>query len=170
MGLENLLQTAVHLEEEGYRHYSENADKASNPLSRRLLETLAEQEIQHKSIIQKLGESIDLSTTTTGDLDNDRVEEAVREVFKESEESERRKWHVEDLSIYQKAREMEEKSIEIYKQMLNEVQDQKQKEFLQNLIEEERKHLESIDNIQYYLTNTEDWLSIDESRRWNWMV
>ena len=43
------------------------------------------------------------------------------------------------------------------------------REFFSRLLEQEIKHLESLQNVHYYLTGTGDWLGGEESRIWNWM-
>ncbi len=170
MTREKLLITAVELEKKGHRYYSEHAREAENPLARRVLDTLAEQELEHIEFLEALvdGEPYVTELASSSARDED-IERAAREVFEKFSQEEIAGWQLDDESVYERARQMEIMSIRLYSELAEESEDEAEQEFLRQLVKEERRHLESIDNVQYYLQNTGDWLSMQESKRWNWM-
>ncbi len=65
--------------------------------------------------------------------------------------------------------EMEKKGIKAYNDFLNQTDNEAEKKFFVRLIEEEKKHLEALENVYSYITATGDWLKDEESKTWNWM-
>ncbi len=169
MTRDKLLSTAVDLERRGHEYYSEHAEKTENPLARRVLLTLAEQELEHIEVLEELagGETDTAELETSGRSDD--IESAAREVFERFTEEEIAGWELEDKGVYERARQMEIMSIRLYSEMAEETDDESERDFLLQLVEEERRHLDSIDNVQFYLESPGDWLSMEESKRWNWM-
>ncbi len=157
---------AIDFETKGVNPYLSLAAKTTNPLGKRLFYSLAEQEVQHAALF----DSKDLSLPEKSILDNSvkDIEAQLKEFWMQAEKFEIKKEDV-HFSGYEQAMEMEKKSISAYKEFLTKSTEEKEKEFLLWIIEEEKKHLEALRNVHYYLTETADWLQTEESRVWNWM-
>ncbi|MCM8814619.1 MAG: ferritin family protein [Candidatus Omnitrophica bacterium] len=164
--MENSLKDfAINFEVKGVNLYLELAKKTSNMLGKRLFYSLAEQEVQHASLFDEMVcvSSIEKPLSHIKDIESE-----LKEFWKNAEKSEIRKYDT-HFSGYELAIEMELKAISSYRSFLSESKDEREKEFLKLIIEEEKKHLEALRNVQYYLTQTADWISGEESKTWNWM-
>ncbi len=161
------LRVAVDLEEQGHKYYAEQAEKADNPLARSVLEALAAQEIEHRNKVLRLAEGHGLPRDYEDDGPD--MEAAVREVFESFSAEEREGWTTENTQVYEHAMELERKSYNLYEELANSSSDEDEKAFFESLMREESMHLESIENVYYFLSSPGTWLSVDESNRWNWM-
>jgi len=159
-------QMAIDLEKEGREYYLEHAQEADNPLSKTVLESLADRELEHIERIREIAGGKTLSEAELGQFD---IEEKTREVFEDFSEAEREGWKSENTSVYEHALKLEEDLAELYKKMHNEADDEEEASFFQALMREEDKHFESIQNVVYFLTDRELWLSEEEGKVWGWM-
>lgn len=66
------------------------------------------------------------------------------------------------LDVYRLAVEIEEKSIDLYKDMLKASDNDKDKELFEFLLREERKHLTLFDELVKMLTRPEEWVESAE--------
>ena len=160
------LQLALQLEQDGYDHYMKFASQTDNPLAKSLLTTLAEQELQHKAMVEKIyhGE------VPSEAIDPNEVEGKLKDVFESFTQEERSDWTSDNMEIYEKAMELEKAAYQLYEELAGKTESPEEKKFFEDLMVQESKHLESIINVYYYLSDPKDWLSHDESTRWNWMV
>ncbi len=161
------LKLAVELEEEGQRYYRERAADAENPLARHLLETLAEQEIEHRDRVLKLAEGHGLPSDLQ--LETRDLESSVREVFESFSAEEREGWTTENVSVYEHAMELERKAYRLYRDLAEQSEDATEKRFFEALMREESMHLESLENVFLFFSSPGRWISVEESNRWNWM-
>jgi|LSQX01.1.fsa_nt_gb rubrerythrin len=161
-----IINFALEFEKKGAILYLEFAFKVNNPLSKALFYTLAKQEIEHAERIEKFyaGLPVEVSDDI---LKVDSVEEDVKSFFEKIEKTTTSKES--NIDVYETAIELEKKGYESYKKFLAESKNESEKELLQFLLNEEKKHLDSIVNVYSYLTGTSDWLEREESRVWNWM-
>lgn len=163
---EDSLDLAIDLEKEGHEYYTQHAKKAENPLSKKVLETLAAMELDHIEVVKKIAEG---KSVTADELKKIDVEQKVKGVFDEFSESERKGWKEQDSSAYEHALKLETKLAELYKQLAKETSDSEEKDFFHALMREEDKHYELIYNAMYYLTDPKSWASEFEGEVWNWM-
>ncbi|MCM8822580.1 MAG: ferritin family protein [Candidatus Omnitrophica bacterium] len=164
--MENSLKNfAIEFEIKGVNLYLDLAKKTRNVLGKRLFYSLAQQEVQHAYLFDGVGDVPQIETESGRIKD---IESELKDFWNKAEKTEIRK-EDEHFSGYELAIEMEKKSISSYRAFLSESKNEKEKEFLNWIIEEEKKHLEALRNVHYYLTQTADWLQGEESKVWNWM-
>jgi len=160
------IKTAIEMEEKGYKYYSENAKNTENEISRRVLESLAEQELDHRKRFKELSAK---SKEFSSELEAEDFEEKIKEFFTAAGKEEKKSWKEEEKEVYEKALEMEKKTYRLYSDMLDQTDDKNEKKLLKAIMNEENQHEESIQNILYYLTDHDWWLADEESKTWNWM-
>ncbi len=160
------LELAVKLEEEGYEYYKQAAAETDNKLSKSVLESLAQQELDHKETFQEIAEGKGIISE---DVQHENIETEIKEVFENLSDKEQEAWKEEEVEVYEQAMEMEKKIYNLYQEMVKESDDETEIEFLKALMEEENKHQESLQNVLYYMTQNEYWLADEESKVWNWM-
>lgn len=163
------LKNAIKFEEDGYEFYKDIAAKMTQPLAKRLFESLAAQEKEHKKRILEIydaeregkewkAENPALAT----------MEDEVKALFRELDD-EKKKIPLDHIEGYKLAMEMEKKGFNMYRKFSQEAKSPREKAFFETLMNEEKDHLSSLDNVYRFLTGSEEWYSEDESKVWNWM-
>ncbi|MGM0502083.1 MAG: ferritin-like domain-containing protein [Bacillota bacterium] len=156
---------AIELEEKGHDYYEENAKKTNNPMAKSILESLANQELDHIETIKQIASGKEVENI---EVHTANIEEEAKEAFESFTAKEREDWEEFDEEIYKHALEFEEDIYDLYADLAEKSEGQ-EKEFFEALMEEENSHYESIQNALYYLTNNSKWLDEEESKVWNWM-
>lgn len=166
MAYKSLKDFAIGFETKGVNLYLSLASKTTNILGKRLFYSLAEQEVQHAAMFDISGYDF-VNRQKTVPVIND-IESVLKEFWLNAEKEEIKN---EDshFSGYELAMDMEKQSISAYQEFLLKTDDENEKEFLKWIIDEEKKHLEALHNVHYYLTETTDWFQKEESKVWNWM-
>ncbi|MCK8816837.1 ferritin family protein [Natroniella sulfidigena] len=162
------LDLAIELEKKGHEYYQKHAATAENPLAKKVLSSLASQELDHIDDIKEIAEGKKLFDPDS-DQAIDDLEAEVKEVFNNFSKQERQGWKAENKKVYEHAMKLEKDIYETYQQLAEEAEDEDQKKFFQSLMKEESKHLEAIENVYFYLTKPKEWLAQEESKVWNWM-
>lgn len=162
----SLKDFAIGFETKGANLYLSLASKTTNILGKRLFYSLAQQEIQHAALF----DTVEYKFLEKNKLKKvvEDIESTLKEFWIHAKKTEIKKQDP-HFKGYELAIEMEKQSISAYQEFLLKTKDENEKEFLTWIIEEEKKHLEALHNVYYYLTETEDWLQSEESKVWNWM-
>ena len=161
------VELAIELEKKGHEYYQEHAASADNPLAKRVLSSLAQQELDHLGYIEDYAEGKSISVADYESEDD--IEAQVKEVFNQFSAKEREGWKAANVEVYEHAMELERDIYQAYQKLAAETDDQEAQKFFEIMMEEETKHLESLENVHYFLTETGDWLASEESQVWNWM-
>ena len=159
------LDLAIELEQKGHDYYEKNAAKTNNPMAKSILESLADQELDHIETVKQIAAGKGVENI---EVKSANVEENAREVFESFTEKEKEDWEEVDAEVYRHALDFEEDIYDLYDDLAQKTEG-KEKEFFEALMEEENKHYESIQNALYYLTENSKWLDEEESKVWNWM-
>lgn len=162
------LEKALDFEKEGYEFYKKIAAEMQNPLAKRLFESLAEQENEHMKRIKEIYGSLNFDVDSNHFQKAASIEEELKKLFFELEES-RRKMPLDHMEGYKLAMEMEKKGYNMYREFAQSAASESERKFFEALIQEEKEHLNSLDNVYRFLTETPTWYSEEESRVWNWM-
>lgn len=168
------LKVALDFENEGLLFYTKAASESSNVLSRRLFRTLAGQEIEHAKKIEEIyglvegGKELPPPERLKKIGAHVDVEKDIREFFGTTDRGSLRK-DMGNVEAMEMALAIEKKSYNLYSEQLKDATNASEEEFLKALRDEEKKHIDALDNVYYYLTDPEMWFSGDESRVWNWM-
>lgn len=164
---QSYIELALQIEEKGYKYYKHHAESAKNPLSRKVLESLAKQELEHQEWIRVLTTGSKLPA----DLQGESIEMAVKAVFDSFSAKERQGWKSDSADVYKHAMELEEDAYELYKKMEADADDQELKKFFQMMMKAEREHYTSLENVYRFFAEPGDWLQQDESASgWNWIT
>jgi rubrerythrin len=164
----NSLTAALDFEEKGRNFYAKTAGEVADPLSQKLFQTLAADEFRHADRIREI-----FAALTSGRAwpetykAGPSLEEKIRDYFEANRSVLNKK--TTSLQGYEFAMQMEKTGIELYSKFARETADDRERRFFQALILEEESHLDALQNVYFFLTQTGDWLEADESKRWNWM-
>ena len=153
----NLLEFAINMELDGEKYYTEQARlNKDNGLSKVFL-LLAEDEKKHAHVLKNRisdisdvpnpGETLKLSKNIFSDLKNYKDDIKI---------------HPSQLDGYKHALEKEFKSIELYKNLLSEADDDAEKLLIKFIIKEEESHFTVLEDMIELINNAEEWVESAE--------
>lgn len=158
----NIFEYAMKMEEDGRAFYLEHAEKTSVPALKRVLVELAEDELKHYNIFKAMRDEqpveFDESRKTT-------ILSTVKNVFESLKtEGAALSFEADARKAWGKAREIEEKSENFYREKAGEVDDERQKHILNRIADEEHKHWVTMENVIQFLDRPQQWL---EDAEWS---
>lgn len=160
----NIYEFAMQMEREGEKYYRELAEKTSRPGLIKIFSMLADDEVKHYNVIEKLSRKEKLD-------DNEKmgILDDVKSVFVEmKEEKQGDPFETSDADHYRKARDFEEKSMNFYNQKADEVESKAEQGVFLKLAKEESKHFRLLENIVEFVSRPDPgrWL---ENSEWHHM-
>ncbi len=167
MTVPEVIQKALDFEEHGAQYYQEKAKEAANPLVKRLFLALAVEENQHQLRIQEIYQALKNDGPWPESNAGTVLQDVIKRYFSNLSEDERKiADNTDALSV---AMDLEKKGYAMYQDAAAKAATPLEKEFFRSMQAEEGGHYEALENVYYYLTDTEDWFSSEESKVWNWM-
>ncbi len=162
MKKDEVVQAAVRLEEDGRKFYLDAAAKTADAQTRRIFESLADDELLHIEWIKA-----NLPQTESAGKINRSLYGRLRDIFAEPPEETRKRAaaSADDIAVLKLGIEMEEKSRAAYTGWADEGEDTGQRELCGKLADIERFHREVLEKTIEYLESTADWFMQEE--RWN---
>ncbi len=152
------VETAVKMEEDAIRFYSEAAEKTAHPFGKKMFESFSLDEKRHLDMLKEIldGHGIDIRQVDPA--------EAVRSIFDtlKSEMMERVEATTDEINALKLAIEMERKGYEFYKETAAGTSDEGEKALFQRLAKEEEKHFDILQNTYAFLTDTGNWFMWEE--------
>ncbi len=159
--MEQAAKIAIAMEEEGYKIYTEAANKSKNPLGKATFTAIAEKELMHKREIEAYykkikGESLDSSKTVKSDILKEIRNSLAKITDLESDL----------ISSYEIAMDMERTGYDFYKKISEKTTDSDAKKLFEFLAFEENIHYEIFQDTYLYLSNPSEWFEKEEK----WLV
>jgi len=157
---QEILKSAIRLEEDGRAFYRNAAAGAASGLARRMFESLAADETDHIRWIEKLYPDVQSVKEA-----NQHLYARLKKIFAEAPEEVRREAGLteSDIEAIEGAIGMELKSIEAYETWGRESDDGQVKKLCETLTGIERFHRDLLQNSKEYLDRTEDWFTQEEN-------
>ncbi len=152
------VQTAMKMEEDAIRFYSEAAEKTAHPFGKKMFHSFALDEKRHLEMLKGIFEGLNIEIRE-GDPG-----EAVKSIFEtmKSGMMERIKATTDEINALKMALEMEKEGFEYYKKITAGTSDEKEKALFQRLAREEEKHYSILQNTHAFLADTGNWFMWDE--------
>ncbi|MFO0792714.1 MAG: ferritin family protein [Candidatus Brocadiaceae bacterium] len=149
----DIYEYAMQMEKDGENYYRDLAKKISNKGLQNILGMLADAEVVHYDILQKIKNNKKAQMADTPILFN------VKNIFvKMKEERDTSGIQTSHLGLYKKAREIEKKSQKFYLDKAGEVNEPSHKEIFLKIAEEEKKHYFILENIINFVSRPYTWL------------
>lgn len=158
-GKQEIIRAALQLERDGRKFYLDAAAKTSNPLARKMLESLAEDEVRHIEWMEQL---------TPGEKSAEEVNKnlyrRLSHIFANAPEAVQRTAEVaeDDMQAIRLGIEMEVKSRDAYLKWAEESETEEVRSLCSVLAEAERYHRELLGNTIEYLEHSIDWFLQDK--------
>ena len=153
----NSLEFAIQIETDGSKYYSEQAQANKGTSLSKIFLILAEQEKEHLEILWNIAE-MDFSKLP----DNNNLIKT-RSIF---EGMENFKDEIRDnpsqVEVYEAGLEMEQKSVDLYKKLKAESDNDKDKAILQYFVDQETVHFEILDELVTRIRRPDEWVESAE--------
>lgn len=156
------IRTAIEMEKNGIDFYHKAEKKTSYPLAKKMFLSFAEDEKRHLTVLKKI--LVDLKFSDFDQFFGEKPRQKIKNIFKEAKNEIKEKIvaNPDELEALKIGMDMESESIEFYQKALDKSKDNHQKAFLRRLVEEEKEHLQLLQNTHSYLKNSGDWFLWEE--------
>jgi len=157
-----IIKTAIEMERNGIDFYHKAEEKTSYPLAKKMFLSFAEDEKRHLTVLKKILTDLKFSYFDQffGKKPRQKIENIFRKV--KNEIKERITANPDELEALKIGMDMELESVEFYQIALEKSEDNHQKAFLRRLVEEEKEHLQLLQNTHSYLKDSGDWFLWEE--------
>jgi len=153
----DIFDYALQMEKDGEHFYRDIAKKTGNKGLKTILTMLADEEVKHYQVIERMKQDKYQMTETT-------VLDDARNIFIEmKEQGERLEPDQEQTEFYARAQEIEKKSQQFYQEKARQTDKDDQKKLFERLAKEEQKHYFLIENIIAFVSRPKQWL---ENAEW----
>ncbi|MQY59712.1 MAG: hypothetical protein GH144_08960 [Clostridia bacterium] len=156
------IRTAIEMEKNGIDFYHKAEEKTSYPLAKKMFLSFAEDEKRHLTVLKEI--LTDLKFSDFDRFFGEQPRQKIENIFKEArnEIKERITANPDELEALKIGIDMELESVQFYQTALEKSEDNHQKAFLRKLVEEEKEHLQLLQNTHSYLKNSGDWFLWEE--------
>jgi rubrerythrin len=156
MKFEELLKTAIRMEEEGYDFYKQAEARTANRTGKAMFSFLAEYEVHHKKLLEKL---MNKGAPETCELDIPYPKDKIKSVFADARAHMDTSAPVtaDDIDALTFAMGKETESYKMYHEAANDASDPKIKATFARMAIEENQHYEILEQTRYYLKENQIW-------------
>jgi|AGTN01.1.fsa_nt_gi Uncharacterized conserved protein len=156
-------------EAKGAALYLKLARETDNPLAKKLFYSLAVEEVSHAEKADNIYQQLQgKGAAAKGCPELPPIEAVMKDFFRKAGIKGRGKGRA-DISGYELAMKMEREGYTAYAGFRDAAGDPIEKEFFDQMLKEEKEHLDALANVYGYLTDRDDWMQEEESKVWNWM-
>lgn len=153
----NVFEHAMKMEQDGREYYLEHADKTSNPLLKKILLELADDELKHYNIFKAMR---DETAAEYVESEKTRILSTLRNVFETMKaENSDFEFPTKAREIWETAREVEKKTEAFYRSQADDLADDHQKGLFHLIADEEHRHWQTMENVIQFLARPDQWLA-----------
>ena len=149
----NVFEYAKKMELDGIYFYQEAASGTTQPGFKKILQLLSDEEQKHYNFFDSLQQNIDPGELPT--FPADAAENIFRQLWRNKEGF---NFSAEQVEVYKKALEIEKQSERFYRIQAEKAGNEKLKEQLLMVAEEEKKHVLLVDGLVEYLNRPNEWV------------
>ena len=160
--ISEVIRTAIKMEEDGIDFYQKAREKTSYPLAKKMFLSFIDDEKRHLAALKRI--LTDLKFSNFDQFFGEKPRQKIENIFMKAKNEIKKRItaNPDELGALKIGIDMELESVEFYQTALEESEDDHQKTFLGRLIEEEKEHLQLLQNTQSYLKNSGDWFLWEE--------
>ena len=154
----NAIEIAIRMEKDAIAFYTEAAQKTRNPVGKKMLHSITEDEKRHLQALSQIFKDVDIHLDEVSPMKNMRTvfESMKDEMIKRVEAT------ADELEAFKIAMQMEKEGIEFYKKAEAEAQKEKEKALFARLAKEEQQHHDIFANTYFFLSDTGSWFMWEE--------
>lgn len=151
----NSIELAIQMELDGKRFYLQQAERTEDSGLKSIFHTLAEEESIHARILKSKEETLPYELVDTYS--------EIKNIFMEIGEHKSLIKQLPDaLDVYNLALANEQKSLDLYREMLGEAKDEKEKKIFEFLIEQESDHYKVLEQLVEMVNRPNEWVESAE--------
>jgi rubrerythrin len=149
----DILEFAMEKEKYSEQQYRQLAQRTANKGFQNIFTMLADEEVHHYQIIQKMKNDIPDQVRQTNLLSD------AKEIFQKMKDAnEKFNFDTSEIELYRKAQKIEQQSRDCYLEKADQLGNDDQKQIFLSLAEEEKKHYFLLQNIIDFVAQPETWL------------
>ena len=149
----DILEFAMEREKTSEQQYRQLAKRTGYKGFQNIFTMLADEEVHHYQIIQKMKEGAPEQIRQTNLLSD------AKEVFQKMKDAaEKFNFDISEIELYQQAQKIEQQSRDYYLEKSDQLDNEDQKQIFISLAEEEKKHYFLLQNIIDFVAQPETWL------------
>ena len=155
-----MLSTALELEKKGTRFYEEAISACHNQIGREIFRMLMKDEVVHMDRIRKIYESLKAGNAWSDEWKSIKPDHKdLRALFREMASDYGRKITAKtsDLEALEVGIDFESRAISFYQEHLAKATDPLEREFLEEIIAEEKSHHAALSDMKLYLSDSAAW-------------
>lgn len=153
----NILEFAINMELDGEKYYNDQAEIINDKNLKNIFLILAKDESSHAKILQ------DKSNNLSYDLKSNETLSEAKNLFKGIKDFKNEiKLNLDQLDLYRVALEKEKESIDLYEKLLSQSEDSESKKLFEFLINQEKDHYTTLEEIVSQLNKSNDWVEAAE--------
>lgn len=149
----NILTVAIAMEVDLEKYYLRQAEINKDNYLNKIFTMLAKDEAVHAEILRRKADKLDYELKDSRTLEESKHFFSGMKDFKPETKD-----MPSQLDSFRLAMDMEKKSIDVYKEMYDETEDDKAKKLFEFLIKEEEGHYRIIEQLVIHLTRPEEWI------------
>lgn len=150
--MNDIFEFAKKMEMDGKANYLEHKEKISNPAIKRILQMLADEEQNHYDIFDAMQKGADV------ELEPIDLKE-VKNVFQEmKDKGEGFDVSGDEVDFYEKAKEVEKNSEELYRKKAEELEDEHMKAKVNEIADEEHRHMLLMQDLIDFIRQPQQWV------------
>ena len=154
----NVYEYAMKVEKEGEAYYRDLASKTDDIGLKSILTMLAEEEVKHYIVFEKMNKNQTVPTHKGADIFTN-----AKTIFQKMKDENKVSTFSDDqLAFYRAALKLEESSYKFYTEKALMLEDASQKESFLRIAEEERQHMLLLENLVEYISSPEHWIESAE--------
>ena len=155
------IETAIQMEKEGYAFYNKAAAQTSSDMGRSVFESLANDELVHLDVFQKLFDD-KFGESEWGDLVNSNKKYREMPIFpKDLKTIEGINLDTDELDALRIAIDSEKEAIDYYMEIRANSDDDNVKKIIDMIIEQEKKHYFLLEQEFHHINTTGYWFELD---------
>ena len=159
--VKDAIRTAIQMEKDGYAFYQKAAAQTSSDMGVAVFKSLAADELLHLEVFEKLFEE-KVGKDEWHDLVNTSKKYADIQVFpKNLQKVEGADPDTNEIDALRIAMDAEQEAIDYYTNILNNLTDEKVKEIISEIIEQEKNHYRVLEGEFHHINSTGYWFELD---------
>ena len=159
--IKNAIKTAIQMEKDGYAFYKKAAAQTSSDMGRSIFESLADDELVHLDVFQKMFEE-KIGESEWDDLVNSSKKYHEMPIFpKDLKTIEGINPDTNELDALRMAMDSEKEAIDYYTEIWENSDDEEVKKIIDMIIEQEKNHYFLLEQEFNHLSTTGYWYELD---------
>jgi rubrerythrin len=153
----NSMDYAIQTEIDGAAFYSEQADLYKGTTLFKVFTILAKEENQHEMVLRRV------SSDSFSELPGDGTMSNANTIFSNLDDfKDEIRTNPKQIEVYRLARDMEQKSVDLYEKMMAEAKNDSEKDVFKYLVGQEKHHYQMMDEFVIRIGRPEEWVESAE--------